>query len=307
MPEGRILNTSNGYVYEYHLKDHLGNTRVTFNATETGPELQQVNDYYPFGMRHEPIVPNNGDNTYLYNGKEFFEEMGLDWYDYGFRFYDPALGRFTCLDPKAQVFPFVSPYNYAENSPISNIDLWGLQKWSIHPTDPYSKMVQDRFDRGEISPEEYGKQQMKGAGMYAAGYGTGVLVFLAWDKMVTAVSSFFGNDNDAPETPQDKKVPNPNGKKGGPEHQQKTEEVVKDMQDRGLETETEKKVNTPDGEKSYRYVDAVGKDPETGEVVEQHQVGKENKNGTPVAREQRAKKDIEDATKTPVQFHPYNK
>jgi hypothetical protein len=78
------------------------------------------------------------------------------------------------------------------------------------------------------------------------------------------------------------------------------------MEDRGLIVEDEFKVDTPDGEKNYRYIDKVGKDPNTGEVVEQHQVGKQNKDGTPVKRERTAKKDIEDATNKPVQFHPYN-
>ena len=41
--------------------------------------------------------------------------------------YDPQLGRFPSLDPIADMFPHVSPYNYAENKPINCIDLWGLQ------------------------------------------------------------------------------------------------------------------------------------------------------------------------------------
>lgn len=42
--------------------------------------------------------------------------------------YNPVLGRFPSIDPKADEFAWVSPYNYAENEPIANIDLWGLQK-----------------------------------------------------------------------------------------------------------------------------------------------------------------------------------
>ena len=69
-------------------------------------------------------------NKFLYNGKEFDEDFGLNWYHYGFRMYDPQIGRFPSLDPKADEFAFVSPYNYAENNPSSGIDLWGLQFFS---------------------------------------------------------------------------------------------------------------------------------------------------------------------------------
>lgn len=53
----------------------------------------------------------------------------MNWYAYGFRYYDPTIGRFTGVDPIAHKFPHVTVYNYAENSPIANIDLWGLQKF----------------------------------------------------------------------------------------------------------------------------------------------------------------------------------
>lgn len=41
--------------------------------------------------------------------------------------YDPVIGRFPSLDPIADNFYHLSPYNYASNDPITNIDLWGLQ------------------------------------------------------------------------------------------------------------------------------------------------------------------------------------
>jgi hypothetical protein len=93
MDEGRIIKTGGNYLYEYHLKDHLGNTRVAFEVTDAGMNVRQVSDYYPFGMRHLPVVPDH-DNDYLYNGKELQTELELDWYDYGMRYYDPQLGRF---------------------------------------------------------------------------------------------------------------------------------------------------------------------------------------------------------------------
>ena len=53
--------------------------------------------------------------------------LGLDWYDYGFRWYDAELGRFPSVDPIIENFPDLTPYNYASNNPSTLIDLWGLQ------------------------------------------------------------------------------------------------------------------------------------------------------------------------------------
>ena len=78
------------------------------------------------------------------------------------------------------------------------------------------------------------------------------------------------------------------------------------MQDRGLTTQREYKVETPGGEKSSRFVDVVGKDAE-GNVAEMHQAGKQTQAGNPVARETRALNDIENATGKRPQFDPTNK
>jgi len=72
------------------------------------------------------------DNNYFYNGKELDSDFGLDWYHYGARMYDPQIGRFTGVDPISDEFAWVSTYNYAENEPIANIDLHGLQKISVN-------------------------------------------------------------------------------------------------------------------------------------------------------------------------------
>jgi len=52
MPEGRLLPQGSGFAYEYHLKDHLGNTRVTYIAGANGSTaISQNTAYYPFGLQ----------------------------------------------------------------------------------------------------------------------------------------------------------------------------------------------------------------------------------------------------------------
>jgi RHS repeat-associated protein len=57
-----------------------------------------------------------------YNGKELQEEYGFNCYDYGARFYDPTIGRWSVIDAKSEKFNSYTPYNYCLNNPINAVD-----------------------------------------------------------------------------------------------------------------------------------------------------------------------------------------
>ena len=99
----KMLLTEEGYVdlsdgkYYYYLKDHQGNNRVVINSSGA---VQETNHYYPFGG----VFASTGNvQPYKYNGKELDTKKGLNWYDYGARHYDAALGRWFAEIGRAHV------------------------------------------------------------------------------------------------------------------------------------------------------------------------------------------------------------
>lgn len=141
---------SQGFDYVYQYKDHLGNVRLSYEDSnndgtiDASTEIISEKNYYPFGLQHKGynnvVTSTNVGQNFKYNGKELDEDLGLNWYHYGFRMYDPAIGRFPSIDPKSDAFPHVSTYNYAENEPVGSIDLWGLQRWKVNGRERTSAM-----------------------------------------------------------------------------------------------------------------------------------------------------------------------
>ncbi len=112
----------------YFLKDHLGSIRATVD------ELGQVvgyDDYDPWGY----ILPGRslatGTSTVAgaaknkFTGKEWDDELGLKWYYFGARYYDPEVGRFLGVDPLSDAYSGWSPFVYSLNNPVIFFDLDG--------------------------------------------------------------------------------------------------------------------------------------------------------------------------------------
>ena len=85
---------------------------------------------HPFGM----VMPTRSfvagsDYKYGFNGKESDDETYGDGnvYDYGFRIYNPRLGKFLSVDPLTRTYAMLTPYQFASNSPIMAIDIDGLE------------------------------------------------------------------------------------------------------------------------------------------------------------------------------------
>jgi RHS repeat-associated protein len=90
--------------------------------------IAQETHYDPWGLELTGIGFQYGGikaNKYLYNGKELLDDQSLGLYDYGARFYDPAIGRFHTIDPKTETYNSWSPYLYGANNPIRYEDTNG--------------------------------------------------------------------------------------------------------------------------------------------------------------------------------------
>ena len=120
--EGRIVND----VYEYNIKDHLGNLRVTFKDSLGVAKITQSNAY---GVWGEDLPTLSYQNTVNLNNFKFtgkYEEIPtLGCYDFGNRLYDPTIVRWNALDRFADKYQNLSPYTAFGGNPLLFTDVNG--------------------------------------------------------------------------------------------------------------------------------------------------------------------------------------
>ncbi|MBZ0184597.1 MAG: RHS repeat-associated core domain-containing protein [Melioribacteraceae bacterium] len=108
-------------------KDHLGSIRITVDENN---EITNGQDYLPLDSIYREYNIASTNEKYDFTAcppqpkrrreKERDTETGLNYF--GARYYDSDLGRWTSVDPLADKYPGLSPYNYIANNPLRYYD-----------------------------------------------------------------------------------------------------------------------------------------------------------------------------------------
>lgn len=133
-PEGYVEpDGSGGFDYVYQYKDHLGSVRLSYSDLnnngniDPSSEILDEKNYYPFGLEHEGYNTNIVDenNFKTYQDKEIEKEFDKNTIAFGWRDYDPAIGRFGKIDRFSEKYYDQSPYNFTKNNPILYAEVKG--------------------------------------------------------------------------------------------------------------------------------------------------------------------------------------
>ena len=138
--QDRFLDASSNK-RNYYINDHLGNVRIVFRDDDNDKKIESIDDvvkeyhYYPFGLKlNGPWIKSGITTREQYNGIDFkkskiYEDYSLyaDVKSFGlnhatYRSLDPSIGQWLQVDPKAEMFYGLSPYNSMLNNPVSFTD-----------------------------------------------------------------------------------------------------------------------------------------------------------------------------------------
>ncbi len=282
-----------GSKYYFYIQDHLGNNCMVVDAAGT---IVQKTDYYPFGM---PVKEATGydKQPYKYNGKEFDTMLGLNLYDYLARLYDPAVGRFTTMDPLAEKYYSTSPYAYCGNNPVSRIDPDGKAWWFAIPIIA-GLLLESQPVNAPTTNYAADNQAMQEAW---SEYNTGIVSSLVpVGGAVPAVSTKVAikevikqeikREVKAEVKEQvNKEIKNEFGSKGKPDHQAKVKEleVKAEQENPGMNIVREKKINA---EGSNRRPDVQVQDPQTKKTTKVYEAERNPNSQRNLKREEEYRK-----------------
>jgi len=241
-----------------------------------GPVIRK-DDYYPFGLSYNTSTLGGAlTNKFLYNGKEFEGELGLNWNDFGARLYDPAVGRWFVVDPLADEPEQVDRSLYAAfwNNPIKYDDPDGRCPRCLKTLvkTVVKSIAKGKVDLGDVYDIVDAGATLIDPNSSAIDKGLAVFDILSpvSSKEFKAGAKFLGfadNANDAKKTTNKlDNINNPYGSKGKPDHQAKVEDLSKraKAENPDMDIVTERKIQ---GHDSNRRPDVQVVDPQTGRAT----------------------------------------
>jgi RHS repeat-associated protein len=120
--------------------------------------------------QRQPLAEGD-EYRYAFNGKEKENgDFGDTSYDYGFRIYNPRIGKFLSVDPLTKSYPMLTPYQFASNSPMRFVDIDGLEGG----LDIRMRQMEEGYLKGKITKKEL--QDSYKATAVGAAMGIGVLL-----------------------------------------------------------------------------------------------------------------------------------
>jgi RHS repeat-associated protein len=146
--------------YEGGTEVYFDDLKIELSAVPVAMVVQE-NHYYPFGLGMKGLdytAPSpNVENKFTFNGQTEKEtKLNLNWHETAFRSYDPQLGRFHQIDPLADLFTGINPYQFGYNNPIRFNDPLGLaaQDSAAAPTPPGPDPNQEREEKKKAQKQQ---------------------------------------------------------------------------------------------------------------------------------------------------------
>ena len=182
---GLLLITDHSALITSYSPTYDGNGNVSEYLDPTGATAAHY-EYDPFGKTTVATGPSAITLTHRFSTKPLDTETGL--YYYGYRYYDPATGRWPSRDPIGELGG-VNLYGFVGNNGLNRLDYLGLED-----TDPYPNRCCDeetiskgedelimRFQRIEKNNEDMGVPRGGGDGPNSC-YGVNYRALLELDS-----------------------------------------------------------------------------------------------------------------------------